>query len=334
VDTVIAALEEVAARRLRAENQKPPSEWVGLARHERCTDAACNTPLDRLSGYYQFGHVGGEFWFHPVRPRTRLLTRTAILEELESPRPQALFGRAALDAGQEFAGFLDIASPGEATLTRLLSPGTELQVGAGRTAGLGRMEVVDLQPDWGALANLLGPVTERQQAFNAQLCSSLRERWAFVSLTLLSDTILMDNLLRYTSAPEPDVLRHYAVLEARTSAVQQVTGHANGASGTETDAPAVNALPDWPAGTELFLAMVRTKRVAGWNTVAGTDRPRSDDLALVAGSVFVLAAPPDQADDLLKACAWLEEHRLGERREEGFGQVVVAHPFHREKMPT
>lgn len=332
VDTLVDALEEVADRRLREGEETPPEKWKGLARHERCAPGGCGASMDRFSGFYHSGEARDERWLRQVRPPMRLFTRTAILEELETARPEALFSRQALEAGQEFAGFLDIAPQAEADLKRLLSPGAEVYVGAGRTAGLGHMEVVELQPDWGVLATLLGPVADRQQKFADRLHSSLGERWALVPLTLLSDTILLDRLLRSASAPEPDVLHHYALLEAQVQALRQA--EEAGTEESAADAPPAGALPAWPPGTELFLTVARHKRIAGWNTAPGARRPRSDDWALAAGSVFVLAAPPDQADDLLTACVWLEEHGLGERREEGFGQVMVAHPFHTEVDPT
>lgn len=333
VDTLVDALEEVATRRLRLAKETPPDEWRGLARHERCGQAGCKAAMDRFSGYYVFGEARGQPWFRQVRPALRLISRTAILDELESAQPAALFSRQAVEAGQEFAGFLDVTSEAEADLQQLLSSSTDLYIGAGRTAGLGQMEVIEIDSDWGVLTKLLGPVIDRQQAFEAQLSASLRQRWTLVPLTLLSDTILLDSRLRHVSAPEPDVLRHYAALEGQIQAgLQGVETGDNEGNGAAT--PVNQPLPTWPPGTELFLTIAKTKRISGWNTAPDSDRPRSDDWAVAAGSVFVLAAPANQASSLLQACAWLEENGLGERRAEGFGQVIVAHPFHTEVAPS
>lgn len=332
VDTLAAALQEVAARRLRAEHEEPPEEWIDLSHYERCGCDECGARMDRLGGFYQQGERQGDRWFRQIRPPTRLITRTAILGELGTTKPEDLFSRQTLEAGQEFAGFLEVIPQAEADLNAALSAGTELYVGAARTAGLGHMEVVEVQPDWGVLTHLLGPVPDRQQDFEAKLPASLRQRWTLVPLTLFSDTILLDARLRYTSAPEPDVLYHYAWLEGQIRALRGAQQSGDAVNALDTSS-AANLIPAWPEQATLFLAMGRPKRIAGWNTASEPSRPRSDDWAIAAGSVFVLAAPPDQADALLDACTWLEEHGLGERREEGFGRVVVAHPFHTEVTP-
>jgi CRISPR-associated protein Csx10 len=307
VDALVAAIEETASGRVRCAGETAPADWRGLAVCERCQADGCGKSLDRFTGYYQFGLEHRRSWHRRVVGRRKVITRTAIQETLENARPGALFSREVLEAGQEFAGFIEIEQDWVEEFKRLWPSGSEIQVGAGRTAGLGRLLIVALQPGQGMMSKLLGPVSNRHAAFQAQLPASLRQRWVLAPLTLLTDAILLDPWLRYASAPEPDVLAAYAALEANG-------GHALA----------------WPVGTELFLAVANTQRIAGWKT-AGEARPRSDDLALVAGSVFVLAAPPEQEQALLHAATWLETHGLGERRGEGFGQVVVAHPFHSQK---
>ena len=57
VDTLVDALEEGAARRLREEGETPPEGWKGLARHERCTQDECGASMGRVSGLYHFGEA-------------------------------------------------------------------------------------------------------------------------------------------------------------------------------------------------------------------------------------------------------------------------------------
>ncbi len=324
LDTLVDALEEVAQGRLAASD--PDSAWgadeeKGLKRHEKCALPGCQVAMDRFPGYYQYGTAQGARWFRTVRPIKTLLTRTAIMEELGSARQGALFSREVLAADQEFAGFVDVPLTLAAEFERLLHVGDEVQVGAGRTAGLGRLVVADLRPDWGVLTGLVGTIAERQQAFAGRLPPMLRAHWALTPITFWSDTILLDPWLRYASAPAPDVLRHYALLAVQTGATPP--------------------LP--PASLELLLGVGRATRCAAWHTgsrepAGGTmlnrgGRPRTQDLGIAAGSTFVLAAPPDQEATLLAFAAWLEEYGLGERREEGYGQLLVAHPFHTEVKP-
>jgi CRISPR-associated Csx10 family RAMP protein len=318
VDTLVAALEETIAGRLHEKGQTPPAELAGLQGCERCRQEGCGAALDRLTGYYQHGEGDDGPWFREARPRRSLVTRTALLPEMESASLGKLFAREVLEADQEFAGLLEISSGLEDLLTQIAAQGGEIEVGAGRTVGLGRMMVMELTPDPGRkiTERRLGTIEQRQQTFKACLPEALQKRWAFAPITMLSDTILLDAQLRYASAPEPDILRHYAALDGM---IQKLPG------GAQDQPPAC-----WPGDTKLLLAVMRLQRSAGWHT--GKDaRPRTNDLAIAAGSAFVLIAPLEQEAALLSAARWLETHGLGERRAEGFGQVAVAHPFHAER---
>jgi CRISPR-associated protein Csx10 len=344
LDVLIDAIEEEALRRIREDAsegrhvppltrdcadtsevpaQSPKGGTSGLARHEKCGWTGCGASLDRFGGYCQFGDDHGRRWFRSASPRKSLITRTAILDQLETARPAALFSREVLTAGQEFAGFLEAPDGLADDMRKLLDKGEEIQVGAGRTAGLGRLQVADFRKDDGVATRMIGSHAARQAAFTERLSQvladrreALRDRWALTPITFTSDAILLDRWLRYATAAEPDVLRDYAELET----------------------PPAESAP--PPGLELFLSVARPVRCAAWHTGAADEqgraisgrggRPRTTDLGIAAGSVFVLAAPPDQADALLAYAAWLEKHGLGERREEGYGQLVAAHPFHKE----
>jgi len=321
LDTLVDALEEVAHERLMARGLASAwgaDEKKGLRRHEKCGQPGCGAAMDRFAGYYQSGIADGARWFRTVRPSKLLLTRTAIMAELGSARQGALFSREALAAGQEFAGLVDVPAALVTEFEQLFKVGDELQIGAGRTAGLGRLAVADVRPDWGVLSGLTGTVAERQQAFVKHLPAPLTAHWALTPITLWSDAILLDPWLRYASAPEPDVLRYYAELAAQNGATP----------------------PEPPAGLELFLCVGRATRCAAWHAGSRTadggtmqnrgGQPRTQDLGIAAGSTFVLAAPPDQAAALLAFATWLEGYGLGERREEGYGRLLVAHPFHQE----
>ena len=58
--------------------------------------------------------------------------------------------------------------------------------------------------------------------------------------------------------------------------------------------------------------------------------PKADDLAVTMGSVFVFGLDrPLDAETAAKFLA-MQEGGIGARRREGFGQLVVASPFHYE----
>jgi hypothetical protein len=305
----VAALEEQAMARLyEADPSSTHPTWSGLATYERCGYPGCNAPLQRLPGYFEWERHENPPWLRRSALSLRLLARTAMLATLESARPGALFARESVDAGQLFAGFIDVVDMHKQTVEGLLTPGVQLYIGSGRTAGLGKVEITDLDQHWDPLHALLGSPAQRLAEFTQRLPVALRAHWAFAPITLLTDMILLDPYLRAATALTPPLLAHYLALD-----------HA-----LDNSTPC----PILPPGLELFLAVNATKRIAGWNTAAIPPRPRHDDHAIAAGSVFVLAAPPDQAQALEILCQTLETNGLGERRAEGFGQLAVAFPFH------
>jgi CRISPR-associated protein Csx10 len=66
--------------------------------------------------------------------------------------------------------------------------------------------------------------------------------------------------------------------------------------------------------------------VSGWNIAHGLPRP--DDLAIVAGSVAVFSAPRGSRNVVIDCLKLVEARGIGERIQEGFGRVIVSHPFH------
>lgn len=73
--------------------------------------------------------------------------------------------------------------------------------------------------------------------------------------------------------------------------------------------------------------MTRPDMASGWSVAWGL--PKMTHLAAKMGSVYVYRwdGPPE---DLLPALQALEEQGVGERRDEGFGECLVCHPFHLE----
>ncbi|WP_129678070.1 CRISPR-associated RAMP protein Csx10 [Candidatus Chloroploca sp. Khr17] len=87
-------------------------------------------------------------------------------------------------------------------------------------------------------------------------------------------------------------------------------------------------------GIEADLALVRaftvTKSIAGWHTT--WQQPKPANLAVGMGSVFVfLAAAPLSEADCAKL-AELQQQGIGERRQEGYGQIRICDEFHSREM--
>lgn len=70
---------------------------------------------------------------------------------------------------------------------------------------------------------------------------------------------------------------------------------------------------------------------SGWSAAWGLRKPSS--LCAAMGSAYVYSLQ-DMPETVLAEFEALEERGVGERTGEGFGQVVVCHPFHKEAMPV
>ncbi|MGB9872246.1 MAG: type III-D CRISPR-associated RAMP protein Csx10 [Anaerolineae bacterium] len=73
--------------------------------------------------------------------------------------------------------------------------------------------------------------------------------------------------------------------------------------------------------------MTRPDMASGWSTAWGLPKPTN--LAARMGSVYVFRWDGSE-EALLPALQALEEQGVGERRDEGFGECLICHPFHLE----
>lgn len=86
--------------------------------------------------------------------------------------------------------------------------------------------------------------------------------------------------------------------------------------------------PQAPAGLEVLAAysVLERETWTGWAAAWGLPKPVTTVIA--AGSVIALRAPAEQRTALLDYLTALAAEGLGERRAEGFGEVLVCDPFH------
>jgi CRISPR-associated protein Csx10 len=87
------------------------------------------------------------------------------------------------------------------------------------------------------------------------------------------------------------------------------------------------------AGKSLSPVFWATHQVhaGGWSTAWGLPKPTA--LAAAQGSAYVFKSSLDEKE-LLPLLEALESGGIGERTDEGFGEVVVCHPLHQEVMPV
>lgn len=264
-------------------------------------DDQCDLPLEPFSGVYGGFEPG---YYVKAEPKQRQVTQTAIDPHRETASPANLFTVEVLEEGTEFAGFFALGDPTaeEGFCDTICSTGDQLRLGYGRTRGLGLVEVVTCRVErpylWDDdLASRLWTFndTARKQKCDVPAGHSL------LAITLLSDTIILDPFCR-----------HQAGIDGPTLARE---------------------IHQDLAGAKLIAAFADTRSVFGWNGQHGLPLPA--DLAITTGSVFVFQVPLEleRLADVLEETD-VERQGIGERRAEGFGQLVICHPFHQEVNPV
>lgn len=118
----------------------------------------------------------------------------------------------------------------------------------------------------------------------------------------------------------------YAVLTLR-SPLQLLDQH--GFATTQVTSETLRAYhPNVPTGLELLskYSVVEQEIWTGWSSAWGLPKPVAP--AIAAGGVLIMRVPSRERDSLLKWLKVIEQEGLGERRAEGWGDVLVCDPFH------
>lgn len=266
-------------------------------RLSRCPQQDCAAPLDDFAGFYVIDanrHISAGV-------SRRLIARTAISKRWGTAQSGSLYTLEVLNEGQHFSGYLDLPGQCDAEIRTLLQPDVSLRVGVARRRGLGELQVVNCSPLPIEPPELEKPLEERIDDLDARLHAHFHDERLRFALTLYADAVLLDDYQRYQTVVTTEALRR----EARF----------------------------WPEqlrqATDLLClerAFSRTRRVSGWNVAHGLPRP--DDLAIVAGSVAVFSVPRNVRAAVVDCLKLIEDRGIGERTQEGFGRVIVNHPFH------
>jgi len=263
---------------------------------KECPFPRCRAAMDVIGGYYRWNREAGAIG----RPTETLALRshTGINRATGTGQDAILYSRQAIAQGSILQAHLRLDDALAETLYPFMeqaSAASQWRIGTGRTRGLGlvRLRALDKRVVDAPLGTA-EDVAERVNQFNAHLHRQAAA-WAialpqpcYVPITLRADMLLTDGLLRWRARLDEDTLAAHGL-----------------------------------AGARLVYHSAQLSRVLGWNGLLGLPRP--DALAVARGSVFVFAfdAVPDAA-----ALARLQHDGVGRRREEGFGRVMVADPFH------
>lgn len=269
-----------------------------LDANKACSHPDCTADIDRAEGYYRRG-------FDPEQigqPETGrgLRTRTGISRVTGAVAQGILYNREIIHTDQQFWGTVTVA---DAQLEHALQGFIKeaagrglIRLGNNRTRGFGRVNLGMHAHEEATQAEL----AERAHAFDAQLRATAQDVQVtlphafYLPITLVSDTLLYDRLLRHQLHITGDYLAERWAI----------------------------------AGAELVYQNTGRERIAGWHDIWGL--PRADEWGIAMGSVFLFGLPaePDFAQ-----LARMQREGIGARRSEGFGQVRIADAFHQEVTP-
>lgn len=254
----------------------------------------CKGRMDRVSGFYARLREG----WTKVKPEQAMQTKVALSRYRRAAQEEMLYRVIALRPKGAFIGRIWLED--ETDLQVLKEAVKNMGVGALTTRGFGKAELKEVEPD-------LPSLKERLEKFNRRL----KEVWR-----QLADLVRQVG----SQAPEEPQGTYFSV---------------------DLLSPAVlldgNGLPT--LRLELTLGGQRLEPVffatqpafvGGWSTAWGLPKPTA--LGAGMGSVYVFRVD-SSPNDLVPELERLEAQGVGERTDEGLGEVLVCHPFHQEVMP-
>ncbi|MBD3181017.1 hypothetical protein GF312_01925 [Candidatus Poribacteria bacterium] len=245
----------------------------------RCeVDSDCGyAPLVPIKGFYNGNSQRPKQYI----PDKLIITRTAVNSISNSALEASLHSQQELPEGSRLQGVISLKDD-DLYIKLIEGLGSEeLVVYAGRR----RMGKIELN------------LSENAVKPNSEFLDIPKEEgFMFFTLTLLSDAIVMDELLRPVITLTPTIMKDRQI--------------------------------GFPEDVDITIvkAFCGKRIISGWHSVAKIFKP--DDLAIIKGSTFLMRIEEKHKDMVKK---WMEEilcTGIGLRRSEGFGQISISANIH------
>jgi len=269
------------------------------------TCAQCDARMELAEGFYGVYKYNQKTGYVQFRPRFHAQTKVALSRFRRASQFQMLYTVNALapeapavmrEYGTKPVIFLGRVSGDPQAVQELQQVLQHMAIGALHTRGYGRVTVESTTlSGWPGLK-------ERVETFNSLLVGLWKDlKRLAANADALSDQ--PEGLYFSVNLLSPSVFENNGIPELMPEL------HINGRI----------LRPIWWA--------TRPDVASGWSTAWGLPKPTN--LAARMGSVYVYRWD-GKLNDLLPALQALEAEGLGLRRDEGFGEVLVCHPFHQE----
>ncbi len=263
----------------------------------------CGKQTTPFSGFYRQNSEQNAIGASKIH--RRVITRAGISRGRGAVMEGILYNREILSENQQFWGILDCHDDLWDDFEEFLNDafGAEaIYLGNNKTRGLGKIENVEPfqitnpadTPDSlkKRIDDFSDKLKEKASANNLTLPHAI-----YIPMTLQSDLILRDELMRYRSVIEPDYLENRWNLKHM----------------------------------EPIYHNVSIRRVMGWNSLSGL--PKADSMAINMGSVFLFGVNGNTDDAFWQNLSDIQTKGIGEHCQEGFGKIMIAEPFHMEVDP-
>ena len=280
---------------------------------EKCQYKECKAPLEPLDSNWMISYWDNDFkqgnafdYDSPLNLNTHVGIGPANYENADMAEEGRLFSLEHFPAGTKFRGWIvlnedrDIENLGFEKVNDIYK--IDLRVGRrSHTYGAINVEII-AQSDapWKQSHRTIQERFEhftktKDQITKNPFCDNAD--YDLFSITCLTDLILLDDFLRPCRSISASQLAKWLKLnEFFKDSIKKLSAFTN------------------------------TRLISGWNTAHRL--PKENDIAIVAGSVFLFAIKKDQTINLVEKLKDLEENGVGWRRSEGFGQVLICDPFH------
>lgn len=260
----------------------------------RCRE--CGGRMERANGFYTQSPEGWD----KIRPEMIVQTKVALSRHRRAAQEAMLYRVVALRPKGVFLGRLWADKDDD---VQLLKEAVEnLGIGALTTRGFGRARL------WRLDSSPIPPLDERLRGFN----ESLKEVWK--DLADLAKKVGAavpeepDGTYFSVDLLSPAILRDPAGIPSLKLHLN-LNGHV----------------------LEPVFWATRPAPVGGWSNAWGLPKPTV--LGAAMGSVYVFKAEASM-DELIPHLEKLEAQGVGDRTDEGLGEVLICHPFHKEVMPV
>jgi len=269
----------------------------------RCTHEGngqkCGGRMERVSGFYAPPPEG----WRVIKLQKALQTKVALSRYRRAAQEGMLYRVVGVRPNGHFVGRL--WTDDEAVVKEIQQAIERIGVGALTTRGFGTVRIAKTEP-------AITPLRARLREFNDQF----RQVWR--DLVALARQV--DSSITLPDAPPGT----YFSVDLLGPAILR-------------DPDGIPTLQLWLERSGQWLAPVfwatQATFVGGFSTAWGLPKPTQ--LGAAAGSVYVFRVDnqPDDAQ-LLSWLESLEAQGVGQRTDEGLGEILVCHPFHKEVMPV